>query len=287
MDRYEARESLKERAKSGRPKVTTPEQDINLLDTVRRQPFMPLKKIAARQNIAYLTARNRVKLAGIRLYRAAKTHVLTPQQKRDRIHFCQEMLNSPQDFANRIIYTDEKTFESNKSGVVKVYRERGQRYNEDYIASYRRSGRVSCGFWGWIGAGGIGELAEIDSRLNSEQYISILENVAKPTITAQYGSLNNVVFMQDNSGVHTAHIVRNYLNQENYMSVLRWPANSPDLNPIENVWAELSRDWPDIERPTRDQLKEIVFNRWENLRSRQGSSLLIRLKTNYISNIFL
>lgn len=143
-----------------------------------------------------------------------------------------------------------------------------KRYNPDYIAAYRRSGRVASGFWGWMSLYGVGELVEIDARLNSVGYLEILENVAIPTIEKQFGSVRNIVFMQDYSGVHTAKTVRAFLNEN--MNVIKWPANSPDLNPIENVWAEIVRNWPYIKNRTRANLKHIVFQRWELLRNRLG-----------------
>jgi len=45
-------------------------------------------------------------------------------------------------------------------------------------------------------------------------------------------------FMQDNASSHSAAVSKNYLlNQE--ISTMDWPAYSPDLNPIENVWSDM------------------------------------------------
>ncbi|GFT51869.1 transposable element Tc1 transposase [Trichonephila clavipes] len=46
--------------------------------------------------------------------------------------------------------------------------------------------------------------------------------------------------MQDNSPIHTARITTSWL-ENNQIKVLDWPAKCPDLNPIENVWAEMER----------------------------------------------
>ena len=43
-------------------------------------------------------------------------------------------------------------------------------------------------------------------------------------------------FQQDNAPVHKSEVVRNFLAQKQW-EVLDWPAYSPDLNPIENIWA--------------------------------------------------
>jgi transposase len=43
-----------------------------------------------------------------------------------------------------------------------------------------------------------------------------------------------MVFMQDNAPIHTAHIIKDWL-EEMAIEVLEWPPYSPDLNPIEHA----------------------------------------------------
>lgn len=46
--------------------------------------------------------------------------------------------------------------------------------------------------------------------------------------------------MQDNSSIHKESSVMDYI-REKKINVIDWPPRSPDLNPIENIWAEMQR----------------------------------------------
>jgi len=82
-------------------------------------------------------------------------------------------------------------------------------------------------------------MCRLDQGLDAETYLEILKDEFQQTRQYYFGK-ELVVLQQDNSPVHTAGLVKKWFEEQN-IEILPWPSNSPDLNPIENYWADIKR----------------------------------------------
>lgn len=270
VDRYQQEGNVQRRFGPGRPRTTTNEQNVELVEYIRANPFSTATRAAALNNVRYRTALRRIHDGGLGNYCAAYEIKLTEQHKQARINYCRSMLEVfREENFHKIIFTDEKTFRSDETHHVRVFRPKGQRYNQDYVCKDNSSGHIAASYWGWISCAGPGEIVATGTHYDSLKYLEILEDVAIPSIEAQFGSVDNIVYMHDNARMHTAIIVRDFLAAR-HVNVLNHPPKSPDLNLIENIWAILERDRPQLIQRTQAGLNAHVLNRWENLRGRQN-----------------
>ncbi len=101
-----------------------------------------------------------------------------------------------------------------------------------------------------------GQLACLEGTMNAERYIKVLEQHMLPS--------RRCVFQQDNAKPHTAAITTAWLRSRR-VRVLNWPACSPDLSPIENIWHIIKRKIRQRRPRTLQQMETYIRQEWDHI----------------------
>ncbi|KAJ3666129.1 hypothetical protein Zmor_001583 [Zophobas morio] len=138
-------QTIVRRPGSGERQISSLAQYEPLVSEIKRSPFAIAASAAATTRFpgSTKTARRRIRTAGIRNYVAARKVGLTPRHKELRLGFALEQFVHDNDFWNRIVFSDEKTFQSSPNCRLRVYRPRNTRYEPQYVQEEDRSRRFS------------------------------------------------------------------------------------------------------------------------------------------------
>lgn len=128
------------------------------------------------------------------------------------------------------------------------------------IYVYRAKHPVKVHVWAGISKAGPTEICIFDGTMEATLYTDILEKTLIPFIRNVLP--NSHRFMQDNDPKHTSKHAQNFL-EANDINWWRTPAESPDLNPIENMWHELKEFLRrEIKPKTKEELVDGILKFW-------------------------
>ena len=94
--------------------------------------------------------------------------------------------------------------------------------------------------WGAISLYGVSPLIFMDGRQDSSKYCQVLRDGLLPFASGVFGEGQKWSFQQGNAPIHTPNLTKQWL-LERSITTLPWPAKSPDINIIENVWGIIAR----------------------------------------------
>jgi hypothetical protein len=113
--------------------------------------------------------------------------------------------------------------------------------------------------WGSFSAKGGGSLTILPKNTYKEWYQHTLREKLLLTIQEQFGE-EQCLFQHDGAPFHRAKVITKWIGEQNIY--ILGPGNSPDLNPIENLWSILKRQ-VDKQKPTNsDKLQALIMQEW-------------------------
>ena len=264
----------------GPKEISTIEEDQELFTLARANPMRSAKWLSSEWKregariASRATVNRRLKRFKLNSYVAAKKPLLTDVHKARRLAWCKDReFWTYRDWA-RVIFSDEANYKLiNRKTTPRVRRYSHEKYDERYVKKRTQGGKGSIGVWGCIGQQGTGCSATFTGRLNSKGYLKILDDDLIPSLDLLKPPQGDFLFQQDGASCHTAKCVKRWFRQK-HIKTLSWPANSPDLNPIEHVWAEIDKKLYENPPQTLADLEDAVTKLWNELSPQYCVSLI-------------
>ncbi|KAK3884326.1 hypothetical protein Pcinc_011391 [Petrolisthes cinctipes] len=240
VERYQRQGNLEARPYRGQPRCTTTQDDQNIKSSIKNNPSSTSLNIKEYHNLRCTTqtVRNRLHSFNLRARKPAKKPYLTEQNMEKKMEYALNYSDKPVSFWENVIFLDEKNFYDTIK--TSVWRQPGTRYEAQHVVS---GGRIGVALFGWMHSSGVGELVDIGpGKFTGKRYIDILENAFLPSVRILLYSYPEEFFLvQDNSPIHNCKVVKDWFSTHPEIKVLPHPPRSPDLNPIEYLWAAMER----------------------------------------------
>uniref|UniRef100_A0A8C8DQ73 Transposable element Tcb2 transposase n=1 Tax=Oryzias sinensis TaxID=183150 RepID=A0A8C8DQ73_9TELE len=261
--------STSNRPHNRRPHLTTLDQDLHIQHVHLQDRLRPATRTAAEtiglhnHRISAQTVRNRLREAHLHAHHPHRGLDLTPVHRRNRLEWVNSHMRWRLAGWRGVLFTDESRFTLFKAdGRQRMWRHVGERFSDVNVVDRVDHGGGGVMVWAGICYGRRTQVHFIDRSLNAQRY---RDDILGP-IVVPYIQQHHLMLQHDNARPHVARICTQFLEAEN-IPVLEWPADSPDLSPIEHVCNAL--DWRIQQRvpvPANiQQLRTAIEEEWTNI----------------------
>ncbi len=214
------------------------------------------------------TTRRTLKQMGSSSRRTHRVLLLSDKNRKRRLQFTQAHQNWTIEDCKNVAWSDESRFLLRHSdGRVRIWRKEHESMDPSCLVSTDQAGGGGVMLWGIFSWHTLGPLVPIEHRLNATVYLSIVADHVHPFMTTVYPSSDGY-FQQDIAPCHKAQIISDwFLEHENEFTLLKWPPQSPDLNPIEHLWDVVEREIRimDVQPTNLQQLHVAIMSIWTKI----------------------
>lgn len=270
IKKYEKTGSTENQSRSGRPMALSIRDRRNIVKQAIKNPFVSARTLsndietASGKTVCPQTIRNILHSAGIYGRSARRKPFISETNREKRLGFARTYVNKPIEFWKQVIFSDESKFNiMTTDGKRFVWRKPNTELEAKNLRATLKHGGGNVMVWGCMAYTGVGNLAFINDTMTALSYIEVLRHNL-PESAAKLALNNNYYFQQDNDPKHTALKTREWLLY-NVPKQLITPPQSPDINPIENLWHLLDLKIRKTKISNKNELQRILREEWQKL----------------------
>jgi len=220
-------------------------------------------------DISSVTVRRRLNEQGLYKLQPLAKPLLSDDHRDNRLEWAKTNKNTDW---SKVIFTDETTF-SQFNKPRKVWRQKGEIIKAPTV---KHSGKVHV--YGCFSEKGFGKIYCFTENLNADLLCTIYETTLLPSAGIFFGKNNHSWKLQeDNDPKHTSGKAKKW-KKDNDIKRISWPSQSPDLNPMENVWAVLKANVSNYKPSSTKELIRIIKKEWEELDKVFAKNLVVSMK---------
>lgn len=198
--------------------------------------------------------------------------VLSKRHQEARVAWASEMAMMDDIEWCHVVFSDEKKWNLDGPDGMR-YRWTDTRRPE-VLNMRRHSGGGSVMIWAAFCGGKKSEIKFLNESQDSSKYVATLQSHLQPFMDQE-----TLIFQQDNAPIHKSALTMDWF-QDNNIQVLPWPALSPDLNPIENVWGLMTQQVyaGGKQYSSIQQLQVAITQAWKNLSIEYLEGLVLSMR---------
>jgi DDE superfamily endonuclease len=189
-----------------------------------------------------------------------KCPLLSKHHRRERLDFALSHQDWTVDDWKHVIWSDETKINCiGSDGRKWAWKKAGEGLSDRLVEGTVKFGGGSVMMWGCMTWDGVGMACKIDGKMDANLYVQILEDELQQTLVDYGFTPEDIIFQQDNDPKHTSRKAKEWLREHGF-EVMVWPAQSPDLNPIEHLWFLLKRRLAAYPEPAKG-----ILDLWERI----------------------
>jgi uncharacterized coiled-coil protein SlyX len=266
VQHYEQHGNVEDEPRSGRKRKTTPATDEKIEQEAKRTKFTTPRRIKRKLGLDVSSRTIDRRLIEVGLFGRVACHKkrFTEDEIRKRLSFAEGYKNWTPTQWLQVMFADEKiVWGEGFCGQVFVRRPKGEALNPAYCVD-EEPHPVKVNVWGCFCGKGLGYLYIFNENMDGSMLKCILGThlVESAELHFDVEHAEPWWFLQDNDPKHKSVLVRTWLFN-NGIQCIDFPPYSPDLNPIEHLWADLARRVEQYQAETMEELQDIVAEEWK------------------------